>query len=495
MKNRIIIFTAAITLGLGSCSKHYFDINNNPNVATNTTPELVLPSALTVTASAQAIGGTTTNLEAWMGYLGQSGSYATGVGDIASYMQTTAFANTTWINSYRNLNDYDYIEKTAITESKWFYAAAAKIMKAYVFQQLVDEFGNVPYTEAFKGTTIITPKYDDAQTVYNAITVQVDSAVTLLQRSDVITPLASSDILFGGKVGTWVQFANSLKLRILIRQTQVAANQSFIQAELAKITANGGGFLKVDAGVNPGYANNAGQQNPTWSVFVTLTGLPTSGGGADLLKAQQYALTWLKNNGDTNRMKRIYGPNGSGQYVGSVLGAPVNPAGTGASTFGPGILNSVSQPAYLMTAAESYFLQAEAIARSWLTGDDKAAFNAGVQADFNLLGAGDATAYLAQSNKETDYTLDITLQDKLDAIIRQKWVANDMILPIETWDDYRRLHLPADIPLSISPFLDKSPAAIPIRYLYPVNEYQTNGVNANAQGTIDYHATKVFWNQ
>ena len=71
----------------------------------------------------------------------------------------------------------------------------------------------------------------------------------------------------------------------------------------------------------------------------------------------------------------------------------------------------------------------------------------------------------------------------------------DGVTPIEAYDDYRRLHLPADIPISISPYKSPSTAQVPTRYLYPVSEYTTNSVNVNAQGTIDYYTSKVFWNQ
>ena len=250
MKKQLFIGIASILfIGLLSCSKQYFDINNNPNSATNASPELVLSNALTATVAPQATGYNF--LSAWLGYLGQSGSYATGAGDIASYKQTNNFGDGIWQGRYHNLADYDYVEKSATTQNKFFYVAAAKIMKAFVFQQLVDMFNNVPYKQAFLGTANITPKYDDGQFIYNDITTQIDTAITLLQRADAIGS-ATSDVLFGGNNIYWIQFANSLKLRILIRQTQVAANLPFIQAEYAKIAANGGGFLMMDAAVNPG---------------------------------------------------------------------------------------------------------------------------------------------------------------------------------------------------------------------------------------------------
>ena len=496
MKKQLFIgISALFFIGLFSCSKHYFDINNNPNSATNASPELVLSNALTATVASQETGYNF--LSAWLGYLGQSGSYATGAGDIASYKQTNTFGDGIWQNRYHNLADYDYIEKSATTQNKYFYVAAAKIMKALVFQQLVDMFNNVPYKQAFLGTANITPKYDDAQFIYNDITTQIDTAIILLQRPDAVGSV-TSDVLFGGKNAYWIQFANSLKLRILIRQTQVTANLAFIQAEYAKIIANGAGFLTTDALVNPGYVNSSGKQNPVWGFYVTLTNLPTSGGAADFWKAAQYSITWLKNHNDP-RYKYIYSIGGNGTYNGSVLGAVSNPPGNDASSIGPGILKSANQSAVLMSAAESYFLQAEANLRGLLGGAADAVnnYNNGVKASFSYLGApvDSATKYINQNDKMTNYALATNFNERLATIIRQKWVAMNGVTPFEAWSDYRRLKLPADIPLSTSSYLDVAPAAIPIRILYPTSEYQTNAVNVNAQGTINYHNSPVFWNK
>jgi len=273
----------------------------------------------------------------------------------------------------------------------------------------------------------------------------------------------------------------------------MSGRDSYIQGQIAKITADG--FLTTDATVNPGYAASAGQQNPTWGYFVTLTGNPTSGGAADYWRGAAYPINFMKSNNDV-RYSYIYSTNSSGGYVGNVLGLTTNIPGTGTSSIGPGILKSVGQPAVLMTAAESYFLQAEAILRGWLgaPGDDAVAYENGVRASFQYLGAPDsaATSLITQAgNKQTNYSACTTFDEKLACIIRQKWLAMDGITPFEAWSDYRRLGLPADLPLSVSPFKDAP--TVPLRILYPTSEYTTNAANVGAEGTIDAHTSKIFW--
>ncbi len=540
-KKLIFILSAALIIVATGCSKDYLDINNNPNSATNTTPELVLPQALTVTASRELVAGFMPSVQCWMGYWAISGSYASSNGDPASYFQTTDFGDATFQAYYHNLADYNYIEQTALAENKPFYVGVAKIMKAYDFQRLVDMFGNIPYSQAFQGTNFIQPKYDSASVIYASISSQLDSAITYLSEASAAgEATATSDIMFGGDNTQWITFANTLHMRILMRESQVSGGPTNLNNELAQISANGYGFLTNDAGVNPGYANNSGQQSPVWGFFVTLTNQQTTGGSADFYRANQYAISWLQNNNDTARLKYIYSPGGTGfipaitldstnagaypssQYIGNVLGAG-NAAlgGNGASSVGPGILKSVSQPAILISAAESYFLQAEAALRGWAGfSDANDLFISGVTASFNYLGAETVTkiqsvvtgldsttsvlspsqsaaAYTSQANNMTNYSACTGFNQQLACIIRQKWVAMDEITPFEAYCDYRRLGLPADIATaahSISPYID-NPPTIPIRILYPTSEYSTNAANVTAQGTINGHTSPIFWEQ
>ena len=404
-KLQVLIGIIIAGVGLTGCGKSYLDINTpNPNAATSATPELVITNAMTVTASFQVAASTLTPanyLNAWMGYWAQSGSYATSNTDMSSYNQTTNYANTLWITEYRNLEDYYYVEQSAQTQNKPYYGAMAKTMKSIVFGELVDFFNDVPYTQAFQGTKVITPTYDKGQAIYESLAGQLDSAV-LMMNSPAAVAADNTDIMFYGDNASWIAFANTVKLRLLMRQTQMSGRDAYINGEIGKIVANGGGFLDVDAAVSPGpdastpgYANNDGQQNPIWGFFVTLTGNATSGGGADLYRANDYAISVLNAYNDP-RLGLIYDVNNANSYVGSVLGGQFNPPGGGTSpAVGPGILKSVSQPSVILSAAESHFLQAEAIVRGYLTGDAKAEYEAGVQASFDFLGAGSATAYLS----------------------------------------------------------------------------------------------------
>lgn len=473
---------------LVSCKKSFFDINTNPNTSSNASAELVLTNAMKVTAANQIIPYAP--VSEWIGYWAPSGSYAISSSDGASYKQTTDFADATtqvglWIPQFRNLEDYAYAEKTAIANAEYFNIAAAKTMKALVYHQLVDGFNNVPYTDALQGTTSIQPKYDNGKDIYEALAKDLDAAVVLFQRGDALGS-ATQDILFAGNKTKWIQFANTLKLRILIHQTEMSGRSAYIQTEINKILANGGGFLTSDAAVNPGYSASAGKLNPIWGFNYNIAGTFTQ----DFWRANKFPITYGVANGD-NRYKFLYAPISSGSWVGNIIGSQSNAVGSLSSTMGSGILKSVSQSAILISAAESNLLQAEAGLRGYITNNQKALVDAGVTASFTFLGAGNPASILTGGNKQSDYSACVTFAEKLNCIIRQKWMANNTVTPLEGWTDFRRLGLPADLPISVHPNADVY--AIPFRFLYPTTEYQTNASNVAAQGVINHHTSKIFW--
>jgi hypothetical protein len=148
-----------------------------------------------------------------------------------------------------------------------------------------------------------------------------------------------------------------------------------------------------------------------------------------------------------------------------------------------------------MLAAESYFLQAEAVLRGWITVSGETAqslYEKGVTASFKYLGltAAQAAAYYSQAgNKNTTWAATSGFQEQLALIIRQKWIAETWINELVPYNDYRRLHLPADVPLSTSPY---STGILPARLMYPQREISVNGENVSAQGNIT-PGTKVWW--
>jgi Starch-binding associating with outer membrane len=141
----------------------------------------------------------------------------------------------------------------------------------------------------------------------------------------------------------------------------------------------------------------------------------------------------------------------------------------------------------LMTAAEAFFLQAEAVQRGFATGDAKAFYEDGVKEAFTASGltVADATTYLAKSVANVSWA---SSTDKIEAIITQKWIAMFSLTGFEAWSEVRRTGFPR-VPLATKAVQAKAPA----RLFYPTSEIATNSDNVTAQNVTSQFDNKIFW--
>ena len=227
----------------------------------------------------------------------------------------------------------------------------------------------------------------------------------------------------------------------------------------------------------------------------------TLAGNGDYFRANSYGVAFYKNLSDP-RINLFYTPLKDttlivGRAFGSVNGLESNAkiSAIGGNKLGgaqdSGTLKSPTQGSVILSSSESLFLQAEAIQRGFLTGDAAGVYQSAVAESFRVLGLSDyadrATAYTAQSSDLVNFT---TSADKIKTIITQKWAALNTYDPLESWNDWRRLHIPADLPVSIYP--GTTATHIPYRLLYPSSEYSYNSANVPPGAGITT-ASKIFW--
>src|SRR6185437_5864803 len=263
-KLSILSISAIFLLGTSSCKK-YLDINKNPNAATTATPEVILPQAIVYSA---AVTSSFNNYGAELGgYAANAGGYG-GFGSNWTYNFGPNDYSGLWSSTYDALNHLQAVQNFAVadkTDAHDYFGAIARIMKVYDFQLLVDTYNNIPYSNALLGASAVTPKYDDAKTIYPALAAQLDSAIAIIaaanSKSGVTVPTSQQDPLFHGSMANWQKFAQTLKLRLIIRASATVTfpNKTF---------DSNIGFLTTDAIVNPGYAKVSGQQNPSWNTWV-----------------------------------------------------------------------------------------------------------------------------------------------------------------------------------------------------------------------------------
>ena len=496
-------------LAATGCKKNFLDVNADPNRTTdaNVTPELIFTQAEAAVGGRQA-SGDFGFLDQWIGYFAQNGDFAPQQ-NLINYNIDFTFGNTLFSNNYNVLFDLKLAEQKGLVSGDTSLVGASMILSAKLWQETVDLFGNIPYKQAFQVGTYPTPAYDKAQDIYNDLQLVLDTAIGYMQLTQP-KKFAPADIINAGDATLWIAFANTLKLRLLIRQSEISGFDP--TAELAKITATGGVLMAgQNISVNPGYVNDVNKQNPFYAGFgFDPTGIIAS----TSTNANEYITDIFGATADP-RLSRFFYPVGyaGSTYVGDKFGDATEnlPTGAQSSYFGPaliGTLNSSNkgdgtgavQNQWIYPAFESMFLYAEAVARGWFTGPTPSdAYNAALRESFVWLGVENIDsalpAYIAANPTIADYTTvaGSSVDDQARFIDYQKYLSLVGIDPLEAYSDQRRL----DILQADDSYISISPArlsnTIPVRLLYPQSEYTTNNANVQAQGTINSFTSKLFW--
>ncbi|MXV49887.1 SusD/RagB family nutrient-binding outer membrane lipoprotein [Pedobacter sp. HMF7647] len=490
----------SLPLFMASCEKDFLDINTNPNLPTSSTPELVLPSALANTGS---VTNNDLNIlgNLLSGHWAQSPDYLF-YNAQETYQFTPSTYNATWVSLYSGgLEDYQYVDAEATKSGKKNLSAIAKIMQAYNYQLLVDAWGDVPFSESLQGTGNLAPKYEAATTVYDGILKLIDAGLASIDVSATADKPGTNDIVFAGNMDKWKRFANTLKLRVLLRQSLTASRASQVTAGFATLT--GATFLGAgeNAGTNPGYANQTGKFSPLYgAIGFTVTGAETSNFTAT--RGNKYSVDFVNATADP-RVSLLFRPaKNSGNYVGVYPGTTATPTTKNAdySAVGPGILpasanNGFAKPAYLITATESYFLQAEAYLKGFLPGGVAAAqtaYQTGIEESFKLLGSTSAAAqafYSTSANPLVNWTAATAANRQFEAVITQKWLALNGVDGFEAWSEFRRTGYPVNTPM---PLNNISGGKHPLRIPYVQDEIGANSANVPQ---VDIFSTKIFWEQ
>lgn len=526
MKKSLLILGLITGVVLSGCQKGFLtNLASNPNTpsADKASPQLVLPAALTSTAN---IIQTSFNFATlWFGALNWKGGYQIN-GPALSYVETTNSDNGCWSSLYYNASNYHFIEQTAkATKNEDYYAAIGMIMQAMDFEYLVDNFNDVPYSDALNAATgtaaAFFPKYDKAQDIYTSIVNQLDSAITVIQtakNNSSETFPGSDDVMFGGKMDLWASFANTLKLRILLQQSEMSGRGTYITDEIQKTSSIPYLGPGQNAFVQPGYANQVGpnggnQENPFYLDY----GFNPQGNPNLFYPEQgagQAAINFLNKTNDNVRIGLFYTTvPGTNNYLGDYYG--LLPSGS-ISNIGSGMLQSPTQPSIVLSAGESLFMQAEAALRGWIPGNAETFYDEAVTESFAYLNGDykgyspgsegspsstsstEAAAYFGQANVK-DVSWGGSFNDNLRTIIMQKWIAANANTPMTYWNDYRRFQdvtnadgttgLP-DVPLSKYATFNGTHA--PFRVYYPQDEYNKNGANVPPANSINT-STKIFW--
>lgn len=478
MKKIIIGLLAICVLSIG-CTDDFVAINENPNLPENIGPQFLLSNVISVAADQNAYdqGFRLAN------YLAQ---FAASVEFERIDRYEMGTNSNYWNIIFRLLSDLESIRTNEASNEA--YAAVSDIMASYLFSQLTDLWGDVPYTQALGAKEgNFTPAYDTQESIYTdpntgILAVLARAAATLETTGDAI----SGDMMFGNNLDKWRRFANSLRVRYMLRISKRLTDFSALEA-----LANSGDLMRSndDNAVVP-YLSSAPNQFPMSQASLGLY--------------QEHRMTEtvaaVLSSWDDPRVAVLYKPTqvsineGNPTYKGLLNGQSretIAQAGTilnDISLFGT-IFRDVPDgiDAQFMQYAELQFALAEAVARGYISGDAKAYYESGIAASFAYYGVDLPADYFTRSTVVLDGTDDLT------RILTQKWLSL-INVGHEAWFNVRRTGIPTLLPGPDNLNNDQ----YPVRYLYPESEQATNAANyAVAASRIggDNINSKGWWEQ
>ncbi|GEO22440.1 hypothetical protein CQA01_29740 [Cyclobacterium qasimii] len=493
-----------------SCDKDFEEVNKNPNSPEQVPSSLLLPNIIRNAAS-------------------ESAGQAWGIGNVV--MQYTAkiqFTNEDRYNwgpegdpyniYYNSLRDVNNVIEISGELGENNYVGVALVVKSLMYAFMTDAYGNLPYTEATSAKEEINyPKFDSQEVIYEGIIQDLELANEILGTS---TESVDGDILFQGDLMKWKKFANSLRLRALLR----ISDKKDPTAGMQEIVSNPTQFPIFE-----GNEDNAALQHlqdvPNQHALYT-----TRSGSFDEYRLSTTVESYLKGMKD-NRLYAYFQPtNNSGAgLIGEeedYAGVPNGLADEDAVGYSPtgdpelGGSNHISRvgvffsclacsddaspigyQSLFMTYSEVQFILAEAKEKGYIeTGDAATYYENGIRSSFDYYESRLRVANLGEiadvlQPEESYFTQNSveysgSSEEKLEKIGTQKWLSL-FFNGLEGWFDWRRTGIP-----EINPGPAAYISTVPVRFMYPTGVQALNKQNyldaVAAQGE-DRITTRVWW--
>jgi len=419
MKKILFLFT--IIIGITSCDD-YLDINQDPNS----------PSS-DVVSSGMIFPGVEMNLASSYGnflrivggYYSQHYAHNFGTGnylDYSEFKMSPTRSSGTYTQLYsRVLNNLESIRQLAEADEEWGTYLAATTLRVFTYQTLVDAYGEVPYFESLN-PDILSPAYDDGNVIYEEILKELNAALANATSSSVVC----TNFLFGGSTAKdWIPFAKALKLKILMRMSDVKD----VSSELAALVADGD-FPTTSVSFDDCWADEAGKASPFFQEeYATYFGSTQ----INVVSNIAYMNTMLGTNDP--RVGAFFETNESGKYTGGVSGTNFSTSSSYKSPYFCRPVFTYDMPVYLISVMEIEFFLAEYHARYGTAADAEMHYKAAVDASF-----AEAGVTGAESVYDTNYPWDNAKYKEIIGV--QKWIALGGTNNFESWCEIRRLGFP-----------------------------------------------------
>ncbi|WP_298950085.1 SusD/RagB family nutrient-binding outer membrane lipoprotein [uncultured Nonlabens sp.] len=476
-----LLLLAFISVVIISCTADFEEINTNPNAPVSVQPSFLLRQVIYNYGEEMSYEGFVAG-----GLLSQ---HMTAF-DFNLFgrhdLKSPQLGGNPWPIFYRNLRDNELIiTQSRETPAFAVYEGPALIYKAYMSAALTDIFGDVPYSEAFRGLDgIVQPKYDLQEDVYlqpGGILDNLDQGIAAIENYTGAIAL-EGDVLFNGDLDGWVRFANSLKIKALMR---ISAREN-VNARLQNLFDDQN-YISTNS---QNAVFNFSDNEPNNFRMARLRA--GDFGNFAMSETMEEILEGL-NDARINVLFRPRVNNGNGEDFNGILNGI--DASSSTPDFGDfsqaGTIfreNTGMLDANYMTAWETNFLLAEAAERGLISASAQTLYETGVTQAHEYWNTTLPANYL---NTEAAYGANGN--DPIEQIITQKWLSS-MINGYEGWIEYRRTGFPVLKTLQAS--LNNN--LIPVRMPYPAEEASLNTDNYNvAAGATNVNSINapVWWDE
>jgi hypothetical protein len=384
----------------------------------------------------------------------------------------SVFFNAIWRRNYSAISNANDMIAGAQQRGLGAYEAAGKTLRAFYLATNTELWIDAPASQAGLGIENTVPAYDKQQAIYTNVLKDLKDANTTFAASSGF--VQGGDVLFKGDVTKWRKFANSLRLRYLLRLSNKAEVNAPTEintivsnpATYPIITENNEAAVYDFTGVSPNISSLAVQAMPVFS------GLSMSKRIQDVFASYNdprvdfffirpvNATRFPNHEGVPNGIPREQAQswNGNGDAHTSVLTTR--------------FVNNGLLDFSFISHAEVKFILAEAALKNWInTGTTaKQYYDAGITANFNQWNINMPAGFLNLPAVAWNNTM-VRLMD-------QKWMAFFFNNTVEAWGEYKRTGLPA---LTIGPLASTvTNGKIPTRIFYPELEQSINSANYKA---------------
>ncbi len=501
-----------------SCTKDFVEINTNPIAysSNNFNPNFVL-----TTAQLTYAGSTDFAYDTWRANLIYSSTMIQGLAALSSYWAGDKYMLTPWYTSAYWERAYDeqikrivdVVESTRGKEEYNNVHQVARIWKALAFERITDLYGDVPYSEAGMGyySSILYPKFDSQQFIYQDILKELDEAVVALDASgDALT----GDLVYAGDINKWKRFGYTLMLRAAMRLTKVdeTTARTYVEKALNNTFQGNDDNAKIIHDITGGRETqnrnsqtflDGGQEHyyvrwsKTFIDFLKATNDPR----LKVAVTNLYPTTSTVQNAAfvTNAAAQKGLPNG--KDLSGVAGRDVS-SDPDYTTIGdysqphPAMIER-DAPTFVLTYAESELLLAEAALKWGIGGSAAEHYKNGVKASITYLSQWGSALTVSETEAEAFANAHpLVIASGPQQIAEQYWVQTCTSFNFyEAWSNWRRTGFPELTPVNY--VNNATNGTIPRRFPYPTAEESTNPENYRAASAAvsggDLLTGRVWW--